>query len=244
MGRIASAFVGGVVFNVANLGLCKSIDMMGLAVAFPLCIGMALVVGTVVNYAIAPSGNVFLLMAGIIFGLAAVCGVAFVQVMKEREMQAKEKSTGAAAGDEVIKPAAAATSSETAEATNPAVTTESHACDVDEEKGTSMAQKASESSQTQLGKTASNQSTRTNAAEATFCRKMVVTVLSGALMSFWNPLSVLAINSDLKTAGQPLTPYGEYLIFCLALMLSTLMLVPAILAHPLEGGAAMPLAPA
>merc|ERR1712232_1180364 len=102
----------------------------------------------------------------------------------------------------------------------------------------------SESSQTQVGKTASNQSSRTNAAEATFCRKMVVTVVSGALMSFWSPLSVLAINSDLKNAGLPMTPYGEYLIFCFALMLSTLMLVPAILAYPLEGGAAMPFAPA
>ena len=48
------AFTGGVIFNVANLLLVAAIDIAGLAVAFPVGIGLALVIGAVSNYAIQP----------------------------------------------------------------------------------------------------------------------------------------------------------------------------------------------
>src|SRR6201996_5247723 len=48
------AVIGGVIFNVANLLLVAAIDIAGLAVAFPVGIGLALVVGAVSNYVIAP----------------------------------------------------------------------------------------------------------------------------------------------------------------------------------------------
>ena len=38
------AFTGGVIFNVANLLLVAAIDIAGLAVAFPIGIGLALVI--------------------------------------------------------------------------------------------------------------------------------------------------------------------------------------------------------
>src|ERR1700757_3082998 len=44
--NIAYALVGGALFNLANLLLVAAIDMAGLAVAFPISIGIALVVGT------------------------------------------------------------------------------------------------------------------------------------------------------------------------------------------------------
>src|SRR3984957_19226354 len=55
--NIASALIGGALFNLANLLLVAAIDMAGLAVAFPISIGIALVVGTVLSYALEPRGN-------------------------------------------------------------------------------------------------------------------------------------------------------------------------------------------
>ena len=65
-----SAFLGGVVFNIANLLVVAAIDLAGLAVAFPVGIGLALVLGVVVNYFGAPVGDPTYLFAGV--GLVAV----------------------------------------------------------------------------------------------------------------------------------------------------------------------------
>jgi len=64
------AFVGGVLFNIGNLLLVAAIAIAGLAVAFPIGIGLALVVGSVLNYLITPKGNPLLLFGGI--GLVCV----------------------------------------------------------------------------------------------------------------------------------------------------------------------------
>merc|ERR1712113_1285352 len=53
-----------------------------------------------------------------------------------------------------------------------------------------------------------------------FTRKMVVTVLSGCLMSLWSPLTTLAVSAEVKGVGVPLTSYAEYVCFCLAILLS------------------------
>ena len=66
------AAFGGFVFNIANVLLIAGIEMVGLAIAFPLSIGIALVEGTVLAYAIHPGGNPTLLFAGVGMGLVAV----------------------------------------------------------------------------------------------------------------------------------------------------------------------------
>jgi glucose uptake protein len=66
------ALVGGAIFNLANLLLVAAIDMAGLAVAFPISIGIALVVGTVLSYVLQPKGNAALLGLGVICALIAV----------------------------------------------------------------------------------------------------------------------------------------------------------------------------
>jgi glucose uptake protein len=66
------AVIGGVIFNVANLLLVAAIDIAGLAVAFPVGIGLALVVGAVSNYVIAPAGNPFMLFGGIALVVVAI----------------------------------------------------------------------------------------------------------------------------------------------------------------------------
>jgi len=70
--NVVYALVGGAIFNLANLLLVAAIDMAGLAVAFPISIGIALVVGTVLSYALQPKGNALLLGLGVICALVAV----------------------------------------------------------------------------------------------------------------------------------------------------------------------------
>jgi glucose uptake protein len=67
-----STLAGGAVFNLANLLLVAAIDMAGLAIAFPVSIGIAMVVGVVFSYALQPRGNAALLAAGVVCAVAAV----------------------------------------------------------------------------------------------------------------------------------------------------------------------------
>ena len=70
--NIVSTMVGGAIFNLANLLLVAAIDMAGLAIAFPVSIGIALVVGVVLSYALQPRGNGALLAAGVLCAVIAV----------------------------------------------------------------------------------------------------------------------------------------------------------------------------
>jgi len=70
--NMISALIGGAIFNLANLLLVAAIDMAGLAVAFPVSIGIALVVGVISSYILQPKGNVVLLGTGVICALIAV----------------------------------------------------------------------------------------------------------------------------------------------------------------------------
>ena len=58
------------IFNLGNLLLVAAISVAGMAVAFPLGAGLALVIGAVLNYFISPTGNPLLLFGGILL----VCG--------------------------------------------------------------------------------------------------------------------------------------------------------------------------
>jgi len=59
------AFLGGVIFNIANILLVAAIDIAGLAVAFPIGIGLALVIGVITTYRVDPSGNAVVLFLGV-----------------------------------------------------------------------------------------------------------------------------------------------------------------------------------
>ncbi|MCB0668303.1 MAG: multidrug DMT transporter permease [Saprospiraceae bacterium] len=62
---LGSAFIGGIVFNIANLLIVAAIDIAGMAIAFPIGIGLALVIGVIVNYLATPVGNPTLLFTGV-----------------------------------------------------------------------------------------------------------------------------------------------------------------------------------
>lgn len=63
--NVLMAFIGGIVFNAANILLVAAITIAGMAVAFPIGIGIALVLGVLINYFAAPSGNPIVLFVGV-----------------------------------------------------------------------------------------------------------------------------------------------------------------------------------
>jgi glucose uptake protein len=89
--HILFAIAGGAVFNVANLLLVAAIDIAGLAVAFPVGIGLALVVGVLLNYALAPKGNPLLLFGGVVLVLLAI--VIDAAAYRRREQKTQSVST-------------------------------------------------------------------------------------------------------------------------------------------------------
>lgn len=70
--NIISAIIGGIVFNAANILFSAAISIAGLAVAFPIAIGIALVLGVIVNYSASQQGNPVLLFAGVALVIVAI----------------------------------------------------------------------------------------------------------------------------------------------------------------------------
>jgi glucose uptake protein len=60
------AVLAGALFNLANILLVAAIDAAGMAVAFPVGIGLALVIGTAVSYFEVPKGNILSLACGVL----------------------------------------------------------------------------------------------------------------------------------------------------------------------------------
>ena len=69
---VGLALIGGAVFNIANLLLVAAIEIAGMAIAFPIGIGIALALGVLVNYLGAPVGNPLLLFMGVALVAAAI----------------------------------------------------------------------------------------------------------------------------------------------------------------------------
>lgn len=69
---ISSALIGGAVFNLSNLLIVAATAIAGMAVAFPVAVGLALVIGVIVNYLATPLGNPVLLFGGLALVVAAI----------------------------------------------------------------------------------------------------------------------------------------------------------------------------
>ncbi len=66
------AALGGFIFNIANVLLIAGIEIVGLAIAFPISIGIALVEGVLLSYMLKPQGSATLLFAGVAMAVLAV----------------------------------------------------------------------------------------------------------------------------------------------------------------------------
>jgi glucose uptake protein len=85
--NLLSAMVGGVIFNAANILLVAAIAIAGMAVAFPVGIGLALVLGVLVNYVATPIGDPLFLFAGVALIVAAI----FLDAVAYRSIPGQEK---------------------------------------------------------------------------------------------------------------------------------------------------------
>ncbi|MBV8895104.1 MAG: hypothetical protein JO051_01225 [Acidobacteriaceae bacterium] len=98
-GRTAQALavIGGAVFNLGNMLLLASVSLLGVSTAFPLTIGVALIVNSLFHF---HSGNLLYLLLGILIMLAAI-------VFNIRSARLREAAVAASARKEAV-PAAAA----------------------------------------------------------------------------------------------------------------------------------------
>jgi glucose uptake protein len=69
---ILYALLSGAIFNAANQLLVAAIDIAGLAVAFPIGIGLALIIGVVLNYILQPAANPVMLFVGVTLVVLAI----------------------------------------------------------------------------------------------------------------------------------------------------------------------------
>lgn len=88
--HIGSAFWSGVIFNFANLLLVIAINLSGMAIAFPIGIGIALVQGVLLNYLMKPDGNPLLIFGGVALVVVAILmdAVAYKKISSSDEKSA------------------------------------------------------------------------------------------------------------------------------------------------------------
>lgn len=85
--NIGSVILGGIIFNASNILLSASVSLAGMSVAFPLGVGLALVLGVIINYIGAPKGDPVWLTIGVtLVVIAIICnGIASARVSKSGE---------------------------------------------------------------------------------------------------------------------------------------------------------------
>jgi glucose uptake protein len=71
-GNILNAMLGGVIFNASNILLVAAMAIAGMAVAFPIGVGIALALGVIINYIFAPQGNASWLFGGVALIVVAI----------------------------------------------------------------------------------------------------------------------------------------------------------------------------
>ncbi len=88
--NLLSVVIGGVVFNASNILLSASVSLAGLAVAFPLGVGLALVLGVIINYIGAPKGDPVILFIGVAL---IVLAIILNGVASAKQSQGERKSS-------------------------------------------------------------------------------------------------------------------------------------------------------
>lgn len=89
--NVGSVVLGGVIFNASNILLSASVSLAGLSVAFPLGVGLALVLGVIINYIGKPQGDPVMLFIGVaLIVVAIICnGIASGKMQKSGDTNKK-----------------------------------------------------------------------------------------------------------------------------------------------------------
>ena len=72
LSNIGSCLSGGVIFNISNILMVMAVAIAGMAVAVPVTVSIALVLGVIINYLGAPSGNPLWLFTGVILVVGSI----------------------------------------------------------------------------------------------------------------------------------------------------------------------------
>lgn len=208
-------FGGGVVWNIGNIFLCKGIEMLGLALAFPLGVGTAMWLGTAATYGVSPDyTDPGMLFGGVAVGFVAVCVCALCHHLKNQAAEADAKLAGdsAASSDE-----AALESGKQ----QPVTATESEASNakamVVEEEGPSEVERKK--------------------ADPGFLRSLLVVIFAGICLGLGGLLPVYGFQETRPENFVPgrLSPYGSMFWYTFACVCSNLLIVPLHLLFPLDG---------
>jgi len=70
--NILNAILGGIIFNASNILLVAAMAIAGMAVAFPVGVGIALALGVIINYVFTPKGNPLILFTGVALIVVAI----------------------------------------------------------------------------------------------------------------------------------------------------------------------------
>ncbi len=87
--HIASAILGGIIFNLSNILLVAAIAIAGMSIAFPVGIGLCMVLGVTINYIAVPQGDPFTLFLGVIL----VTGAIIFDALAYRKLTSSEQKT-------------------------------------------------------------------------------------------------------------------------------------------------------
>ena len=96
-----STFLGGVVFNASNILLAAAVALCGMSVAFPVGVGLAQVLGVLINYFGAAKGDPLFIFLGVALIAAAIVmnGLAYRMARTgKRKLAAKGLLISVAAG--------------------------------------------------------------------------------------------------------------------------------------------------
>ncbi|MGU5685737.1 GRP family sugar transporter [Aeromonas allosaccharophila] len=83
------AILGGIIFNLGNILLVAAIALAGMAVAFPVGVGIALVLGVIVNYLAVPVGEPYVLFIGVACVTVAIILTAIAYGRLKQQQSAK-----------------------------------------------------------------------------------------------------------------------------------------------------------
>lgn len=92
-GNILNSMLGGVIFNASNILLVAAMSIAGMAVAFPVGVGIALALGVIINYIAVPKGNPAILFTGLALIVAAII-IDAVAYKKHSSLQQKVSGKG------------------------------------------------------------------------------------------------------------------------------------------------------
>ena len=91
----ALAFAAGAVFNFGNIFLVAALSLAEMSVVFPICLGFALVIGTISGLVVAPAGNKILLLGGAaVVALRSHAAAKLLESMRSGKAKTTKKGVG------------------------------------------------------------------------------------------------------------------------------------------------------